>query len=121
LTKDILDPRKHRESPNAAFLTWNLSLEVINKYQLRAADILSLMAVFDHQGISEVLIVEGHNSLDMEDVEALGTLQAFSLISTDDESKNYIMHGLVQQIYSHKALAKGHKKNTRKGGLETGV
>ena len=59
----------------------------INRQKPRAADILSLMAVLDRQGVPRALI-EREDERKTELMTAIGTLQAFSLISVEKVSCN---------------------------------
>ena len=52
----------------------------------QAAELLSLMAVLDRQSIPKALL-RGCNKGQIEIIIALGTLQAFSLISSDKKEK----------------------------------
>nr|XP_036579199.1 Nephrocystin-3-like protein 3 [Colletotrichum truncatum]KAF6786685.1 Nephrocystin-3-like protein 3 [Colletotrichum truncatum] len=108
------------ESPHALTATWIVSFEQIRKQCLLASDLLSVMSLFDFQGIPEDFVrgycremlrsscgscngPDGHNGIesvadtDFEGgvTKALGVLQAFSFISKTDEG-SYNMHRLVQ-------------------------
>ncbi|KAI9766778.1 MAG: hypothetical protein M1840_006253 [Geoglossum simile] len=53
LTTELVDPRRQQGTPSSVFLTWKLSFDQISKEEPRAAEILSLMAFLDGQGIPE--------------------------------------------------------------------
>ncbi|KAL9064370.1 MAG: hypothetical protein Q9161_008926 [Pseudevernia consocians] len=95
LNEDLGDPRRDSESLNSVLRTWKLSFDLISKQQLRAAEMLSLMAVLDRQGIPKSLL---QNNVDrkIDVIRALGTLQAFSLITLEDNGATYQLHRLVQ-------------------------
>jgi tetratricopeptide (TPR) repeat protein len=95
LTTELLDPRRQRDTPSSVFLTWKLSFDQISKEEPRAADILSLIAFLDGQGIPEMLLRQNEH-LDVEDTSAIGTLLAFSLITAERDDETYSMHRLVQ-------------------------
>jgi tetratricopeptide (TPR) repeat protein len=95
LTTELLDPRRRRDTPSSVFLTWKLSFDQIKRDEPRAAEILSLMALLDRQGIPEMLLRQTEH-LAVEDTNAIGTLQAFSLITAERDGETYSMHRLVQ-------------------------
>jgi tetratricopeptide (TPR) repeat protein len=95
LTTELLDPRRRRDTPSSVFLTWKLSFDQISKEEPRAAEMLSLMAFLDGQGIPEMLL-RRNKHLDVKDTNAIGTLQAFSLITAVRDEETYSMHRLVQ-------------------------
>jgi tetratricopeptide (TPR) repeat protein len=95
LTTELLDPRRRRDAPSSVFLTWKLSFDQINKEEPRAAEMLSLMAFLDRQGIPEMLLRRNEH-LDVKDTNAIGTLQAFSLITAERDQETYSVHRLVQ-------------------------
>lgn len=77
--------------------TLMISLEHIKRTSPCAARILSLMAVLDRQGLP-VSLISGEASDEIELVNALGTLKAFSLISSNAANDMFDMHGLVHLI-----------------------
>jgi len=62
--------------------TWKISFDQIRRQKRRAADILSLMAMLDPQGVPKVLL-ERKDERMTEFIAATGTLQAFSLITVE--------------------------------------
>ena len=95
LQEDSGDLRRDSESQNSVFRTWKLSFDLIGRQKPRAAEILSLMSVLDRQGIPRSLLqtdVDGN----VDTTTALGTLQAFSLISRQAGAEEYEMHRLIQ-------------------------
>ncbi|CAD6573262.1 MAG: hypothetical protein ASARMPREDX12_005928 [Alectoria sarmentosa] len=95
LNKDLGDPRRDSRSQNSVIRTWKLSFDLISKQELRAAEMLSLMAVLDRQGIPECLL-QNETDSNVDVITGLGTLRAFSLITIEDNSEGYQLHRLVQ-------------------------
>ncbi len=95
LSEDLGDLRRDSESQNSVIRTWKLSFDLISKQKSRAAEMLSLMAVLDRQGISKNLL-KNDTDRNVDVMTALGTLQAFSLISVEDNGASYQLHRLVQ-------------------------
>ena len=95
LDEDLGDLRRDSESQNSVVRTWKISFDLISKQSPRAAEMLSLMAVLDRQGIPKSLL---QNDADRKTdfVTARGILQKFSLISTEDGGSKYGLHRLVQ-------------------------
>lgn len=95
LDKDHGDRKRDSESHNSAIRTWKMSFDLIRNQNPRAAEILSLMAVLDRQGIPKSLLQKDTDRL-IDITTALGTLQAFSLINTGSDGQGYGLHRLVQ-------------------------
>ena len=95
LSTDLGDVRRPEDSESSVLRTWKLSFDLISTRAPRAAELLSLMAMLDRQGISKDLLRDEEiRNIDL--ITALGTLQAFSLISVDKQGSSYEMHRLVQ-------------------------
>ena len=95
LFEDLQDPRRDLDAPSSVMQTWKISFDQIRKQEPRAADVLSLMAVLDRQGIPKmVLSQEGDRTINL--TSALGTLQAFSLITAERGGASFEVHRLVQ-------------------------
>src|ERR1700722_5823880 len=95
LSEDLPDLRRDSKSQNSVIRTWKISFDQIRKQKPRAAEIFSLMAVLDRQRIPETLLRKGCER-ETEFATALGTLQAFSLISVEKGGTNFEIHRLVQ-------------------------
>ena len=95
LDEDLRDLRRDPESHNSVIRTWKISFDLISKQNPRAAEMLSLMAVLDRQGIPESLL-QNDTDRKTEFVTARGILQRFSLISTENGGSKYELHRLVQ-------------------------
>ena len=95
LSKEFDDRRRDFETTNSVIQTWKLSFDQIRRQNPRAADILSLMAVLDRQGLHSFLF-RNPKEHKAEFLAALGILQSFSLISTEKGGRVFEMHRLVQ-------------------------
>ena len=94
LDEDLGDMRRDSEKQNSVIKTWKLSFDLISKQKPRAAEILSIMAVLDRQGMPRNLF-KNDTDRDVDVIMAIGTLQAFSLIREVD-GVGYQLHRLVQ-------------------------
>ena len=93
LSQDFEDDERDPDSKNPVAVTWTISFEHIRKNDPQAAELLSLMSVFDRQAIPKSLL-----SSDIEEVEpekALGILKAFSLITLEQNLEAFSLHRLV--------------------------
>lgn len=100
LSMDLRDHRRYSDSGSSIISTWKLSFSQINKQQPLAAEILSLMAVMDLHGVPKYLLVQSNVSF-ANATAALGTLKAFSLITSLKGGKEFEMHRLVQLAVRH--------------------
>ena len=94
LDQDLPDLRRDSRGQNSVIRTWKVSFNQIKDKKPRAAEILSLMAVLDRQGIPKFLLRRGSEAAEL--TTALGTLQAFSLIRAEVGGKSFEVHRLVQ-------------------------
>ena len=95
LGESIDDPSRDRETSNSVFQTWRLSFDQISKSNPRAADMLSLMAMLDRQGVSQEMLRRPEESL-LQFKAAVAKLKAFSFIEEEKNTTKYSMHHLVQ-------------------------
>ena len=95
LNEDLGDRRRDAQGHNCIIKTWKMSFDLISKQKPRAAEMLSLMAVLDRQGIPESLLRQ-ETDRDIDFTTASGTLRAFSLVSAGVDGAGYEMHRLVQ-------------------------
>jgi tetratricopeptide (TPR) repeat protein len=96
LSEDLEDPRRDLETDNSVIRTWKISFDRILMEDPRAADMLSLMAVLERSGVP-IFLLRQNDETETSFTKALGTLQAFSLISGDrGKSPSFRMHRLVQ-------------------------
>ncbi|KAH8586899.1 P-loop containing nucleoside triphosphate hydrolase protein, partial [Bisporella sp. PMI_857] len=99
LRKDIGDARRDGRASNSIIATWQISFEHIRKEWFSAARLLSLMSLFDRQGIPEALLLRFYQETD--DTEAdfeddISTLTSYSLVMMNMEGNEFEMHRLVQ-------------------------
>jgi tetratricopeptide (TPR) repeat protein len=99
LKKDVGDTRRDGRSSNSIISTWQISFEYIRKEWSSAARLLSLMSLFDRQGIPESLLCQSYQ--EDSDVEAdfeddIAILTSYSLVTINTEGNEFEMHRLVQ-------------------------
>lgn len=105
LEQDCYDPGRDTDSQKPILQTWTISIDQIRSQKPRAIEILSLMAMLDRQGVSDVLLLaqgEGEVSFDT----SVSVLAAFSLIAEEEQESQkqgeqghgraFQMHRLVQ-------------------------
>jgi tetratricopeptide (TPR) repeat protein len=88
------DIRRDKSIRDPVITTWQISFDQICRTTPVATDLLSLMSMFDRQGIPEDLINQGMDQLDFED--AIASLTSFSLIRAEIGEQSFEMHQLVQ-------------------------
>jgi hypothetical protein len=101
LSDELYDSRREAGTPNAIFQTWQISYEQIRLEDAQAADKLSLMAVFDHQAIPDILLRE-KEEFEVIEIKAIQILLDFSLIKGDKDYRFFYMHPLQQLVSSFK-------------------
>ena len=95
LDEDSGDLRRDPGVHNSVIRTWQISFDQIKRKWPTAAELLSLMAMLDRQGIPDFLLSAScPNPLDLE--AALNILDEFSLISVEKGGTRFEMHRLVQ-------------------------
>ena len=95
LLDDMGDLRRDPTIPSSVLLTLHISFEQIEGENRPAAELLSLMSVFDRQGIPEILLYkENEDELGFEN--RLAPLEEFSLITCEEGGRSFQMHRLVQ-------------------------
>ena len=95
LLDDMGDLRRDPTIRNSVLLTWHISFEQINRENRAAAKLLSLMSVFDRQGIPQYLL-RGEDEDNQDFERRLAPLVEFSLITFEDSGESFQMHRLVQ-------------------------
>ncbi|KFY67480.1 hypothetical protein V496_01551 [Pseudogymnoascus sp. VKM F-4515 (FW-2607)] len=90
-TKDL---RRDHSIRHAVITTWQISFDQIQRTSTEAADLLSLMCMFDRQSIPERLLHNNTDQLLFED--SIAPLVNFSLIREHSEGGAFEMHRLVQ-------------------------
>jgi tetratricopeptide (TPR) repeat protein len=99
LGEDVGDTRRDGRASNSIIATWQISFEHIRREMPAAARLLSLMSLFDRQGIPESLL---HDQYGQDaDIEAdfdddIHTLTSYSLVEMNTDGSEFEMHRLVQ-------------------------
>ncbi|KAK4237112.1 kinesin light chain [Achaetomium macrosporum] len=110
LEHDAGDLRRDGGASNAILTTWHISFDHIRSHRRSAADLLSLMSVFDRQGIPGWVLNPSRIAKDAiqarddgadDDVDGgfeddVAMLRDYCLIVVDDTGDQFEMHGLVQ-------------------------
>lgn len=94
LDESLSDDRRVDHDSNAVIRTWKLSFDQITREEIKAANMLSLMAMFDRQEVPEELL-RGEDSRHGF-INTIAVLQNFSLIVQSPERNTWSMHRLVQ-------------------------
>ncbi|KIM96916.1 hypothetical protein OIDMADRAFT_131494 [Oidiodendron maius Zn] len=99
LDTDVGDFRRDGTASNSIIATWQISFAYIRRVRPSATRLLSLMSLFDRQGIPESLLDSSYQenddaSLDFED--DLNILMSFSLVTANVGGSQFEMHRLVQ-------------------------
>ncbi len=95
LLDDMGDLRRDPTIRSSVLLTWHISFDQINGENPPAAELLSLMSLFDRQGIRQYLLRENDEE-DLYFERCLAPLEEFSLITVEDSGQSFQMHRLVQ-------------------------
>ena len=80
LSNNFEDEERHALSKNPIATTWCVSFEYIEKHEPQAAELLSFISMLANEGVPEFLLPHGTDPVKLE--KAIGTLHAFSFIST---------------------------------------
>ena len=108
LNGDAGDFRRDKSAKNSIVTTWQISFDHIRGTFPTAAQLLSLMSFFNRQGIPDFVLQtarmysdgEKDDTYDVDkgmDFDAdIATLQAYCLVSVDQDGKTFQMHRLVQ-------------------------
>ncbi|KAF2476755.1 TPR-like protein [Lindgomyces ingoldianus] len=99
LKNDMGDSRRDGRASNSIIATWQISFEHIRTNMPTAARLLSLMSLFDHQGILESLLHDRYQLDEDEDVDFendIHTLISYSLVKMSTDGSEFEMHRLVQ-------------------------
>src|SRR5450432_3088913 len=78
---------------NPVAITWLISFEQILHYHPRAAEYLSFMACVEPNDIPQSLLAPGLSR--KRHVDAIGTLEAYSLITKKSDEQTLSLHRLV--------------------------
>jgi len=108
LNGDAGDSRRDRSAKNSIVTTWQISFDHIRGTFPSAAQLLSLMSFFNRQGIPDFVLqtarmYSGGEKDDTYDAAEgmhfdadIATLQAYCLVSVDQDGTTFQMHRLVQ-------------------------
>ncbi|KAI9877032.1 MAG: hypothetical protein M1830_005006 [Pleopsidium flavum] len=116
LKNNVGDSRRDISASNSIITTWQISFEYIRGQRRSAAELLSLMSLFDRQGIPDFLLHnndDGEIGTDIDFIEDLFTLRSYSLIGTYGEGNMFGMHSSVQ-LSTRKWLELAHELETWK-------
>jgi Tetratricopeptide repeat len=115
LSHEFVDQSKGPDAKpkDSVAATWMLSFNYIKSVNSRAADLLCLISFLDRQRIPISLLTPGDEEDSGEIYEAIGILEAFSLVVANKTDHNYDMHRLVQ--VATRAWLSSHDRN---GGEE---
>ena len=80
LSDNFEDEGRHALSQNSIATTWSVSFEYVKKHDPQAVDLLSFISMLANGGVPEFLLPHGTDPVKFE--KAIGTLHAFSFIST---------------------------------------
>ena len=131
LAKGIRDPRRGDEASNSVIATWYMSFEHIRQTRRSAAQLLSLMSLFDREGIPDDLLqgqylpvsigedkskskddeednAEDDDKDDDQFEDDVAMLRAYHLIHVGVNEKVFDMHRLVQ--FSTKSWLSTHNQ-----------
>ena len=114
LHEDMGDARRDPTVPSSVFFTWQISFDQIKEENPSAAELLSVMSVFDRQGIPQFLLQDMDED-DFEFEKRLAPLEDFSLITLDKSCQSFQMHRLVQMaiiswLERHRKIDRWKKK-----------
>ncbi|OSS43186.1 hypothetical protein B5807_12172, partial [Epicoccum nigrum] len=105
LKKDVGDSRRDGRASNSIIATWQISFDHIRQEVPAAARLLSLMSLFDRQGIPESLLRDQYaadeDKVDDKEVadfdDDINTLASYSLVEMSGaDGSEFEMHRLVQ-------------------------
>ena len=95
LDEDLGDLRRDLANGNSIIRTWKLSFENISQQNERAAQILSLMSMYDRQGIPIDLLRDPSDRV-LGFKAAIALLSSFSLVTYMGDGNRLSLHRLVQ-------------------------
>ena len=96
LTYESKSDGRSDDLSKAILSTWNVGFDRIEAQCRQAADLLSLMAFYNEQGIPKSLLRHIHIDEWQLDQQALNTLLAYSFITNGANSETFGMHRLIQ-------------------------
>jgi tetratricopeptide (TPR) repeat protein len=99
LNKDVGDSRRDGRASNSIITTWHISFKHLRTKTPTAARLLSLMSLFDRQGIPASLLHDQYGSAEDEEADIeddISALTNFSLVEVSADGSEFEMHRLVQ-------------------------
>lgn len=99
LNSNHADLRRDGALPNAVITSWQLSFDHIRTAYPEAANLLSLMSIFNRQAIPQFLVQGGYD--DLAFCEVMGPLLSFSLVRAETTGQMFELHRLVQITTRH--------------------
>lgn len=93
LSQDFQDDGRDPDGENSVAATLAISFEQIRRNDRQAAELLSLMSVLDRQNIPRSLLLSDIEEVELE--RALGTLKAFSLITSEQSGQSFTFDHLI--------------------------
>jgi tetratricopeptide (TPR) repeat protein len=99
LTKDVGDSRRDGRASNSVLTTWQISFNYIREHAPTAARLLSLMSMFDRQGIPDSLLINHYADSEFGECDFdddIHILSSFSLVKMNVDGREFEMHRLVQ-------------------------
>jgi hypothetical protein len=97
LSEDFHGQGRDSKVPSAVVATWMVSFDQIRDKHPTSADLMSLMACFDRQGIPTFLLIRAGQKLAVVE-KALLPLISFSFIRPNEQRTSYQMHRLVHLV-----------------------
>lgn len=93
LTEEFEDDARYSDVKNPVATTWLISFRTIQQRNSLAADYMSFMACIDHKEIPKLLLPPGPSP--KNEMDAIGTLSAYSFITIRSEDAALELHRLV--------------------------
>ena len=115
LSEEFEDDSRYTDIENAVAKTWLISFEQIRLRSSLAFDYLGLMACVDPKDIPGSLLPISEGSSQKQQTDAIGILDAFSLITRHEGGSAFDIHRLVHLatrgwLKKNKALSACHRK-----------
>jgi tetratricopeptide (TPR) repeat protein len=93
LSEDFEDEGRYRAAPNPTAVTWLASFERIKSFDMLAVKYLSFMSCVNSENIPKSLLPKGASR--KAEMDAIGTLVAYSFISKRHDEQSVDVHRLV--------------------------
>ncbi|KAI0859350.1 hypothetical protein F4860DRAFT_270605 [Xylaria cubensis] len=105
LTEEFEDDARYSNTKNPVATTWLVSFQQIQQRDPLAADYMSFMACIDHKDVPQLLLPPGPSR--KREIDAIGTLNAYSFITRRVEDLAIDMHRLVHLVIRNWLRQKG--------------